>query len=152
KYQPDVVVLAYVLNDNRYASQELRDLCDVEFQGGADAPLSNAFTRGAAALFQSSRLLQFLGSQCHHIARRLAFLQPYPHLMTYTLEKNLRERDPSDSKYAQLEQQIRTRGAEMGTSVDALQFYLHALGFGHTEGVYYSHWNASYRALTRLEA
>src|SRR5262249_46061030 len=81
KYQPDVVVLAYVLNDNRYASQELRDLCDVEFQGGADAPLSNAFTRGAAALFQSSRLLQFLGSQCHHIARRLAFLQPYPHLM-----------------------------------------------------------------------
>ena len=80
KYQPDVVVLIYVLNDNRHASQELRDLADLGFRGAPRLPNLNPFKRAAATVYHSSRLLQFLGSQ-FRIERRLAFLQEYPRLM-----------------------------------------------------------------------
>src|SRR4030095_9902361 len=66
-------------------------------------------------------------------------------------EKNLLERDLSDSKYAQLENQIQVRAEQIGTSPDALKFSIHALGFRPTHAMYQSHWNASYQALTRLK-
>ena len=151
KYRPDIVVAVYVMNDNRYASQELRDLSDVKFMAVPRPPSANPLKRGAASLFHSSRFLQFLGAQCH-IERKLPFLQDYPRLIDYVEEKNLRERDSSDSKYAQLETQVQVRAEEIGTTPDALEFSLHALGFRHSETLYQSHWNASYQALTRLKA
>jgi hypothetical protein len=150
KYRPDIVVVVYVLNDNRYASQELRDLSDVEFVAARRPPNPNLLKRGAAAVFHSSRLLQFLGAQWH-IERRFPFLRDCPRLIDYVQEKNLRERDSSDSGYAQLENQIQVYAQEIGTTPDALEFSLHALGFRVSETIYESHWNASYQALTRLK-
>jgi hypothetical protein len=151
KYRPDIVYVTYVLNDNRYASQELRDLSDFKFLAARKATSANMFKRAAASLFHSSRFLQFLGAQWH-IERQLPSLRDYPRLIDYVEEKSLLERDPSDTKYAQLENQIQVRAEQIGTSPDALEFSIHALGFRPTEAIYQSHWNASYRALTRLKA
>jgi hypothetical protein len=151
KYHPDIVVLGYVLNDNRYASQELRDLSDLKFVAAPMPPIANPFKRAAASLLHSSRFLQFLGSQ-GRIERKLPSLQDYPRLLDYVQEKNFLEQDPPDSKYAQLENQIQVRAEELGTAPGALEFSLHALGFVPSEKLYHSHWNASYRALTRLKA
>jgi len=150
KYRPDIVVVTYVLNDNRYASQELRDLSDFKFLAAPKATSANLFKRGAASLLHSSRFLQFLGAQWH-IERKLPSLRDYPRLIEYVEEKNLLERDLSDSKYAQLENQIQVRAEQIGTSPDALKFSIHALGFRPTHAIYQSHWNASYQALTRLK-
>jgi hypothetical protein len=151
KYRPDIVVMTYVLNDNRYASQELRDLSDFKFLAAPKATSANLFKRGAASLLHSSRFLQFLGAQWG-IERKLPSLRDYPRLIEYVEEKNLLERDLSDSKYAQLENQIQVRAEQIGTSPDALEFSIHALGFTPTHAIYQSHWNASYQALTRLKA
>jgi hypothetical protein len=151
KYHPDIVVLAYVLNDNRYASQELRDLSDFKFLAAPRPRSANPFKRGLAWLLRSSRFLQFLGAQWH-IESKLPSLRDYPRLIDYVEEKSLLERDLSDSKYAELENQIQVGAEEIGTSPDALEFSLHALGFRPAEPIYQSHWNASYQALTRLKA
>jgi hypothetical protein len=151
KYSPEIVVVVYVMNDNRYASQELRDLSDVKFLAAPRRPNPNLLKRGAAAVFHSSRLLQFLGSQWQ-VERKLPFLLDYPRLIDYVEEKNSRERDSSDSEYAQLENRIQVRAEEIGTTPDALEFSIHALGFRAGETIYQSHWNASYQAFTRLKA
>src|SRR5262245_40505528 len=98
KYHPDIVILGYVLNDNRYASQELRDLSDVKYLAAPRQTIANPLKRAAASLFHSSRFLQFLGAEWH-LEGKFPFLEDCPRLIDYVEEKNLRERDAPDSAH-----------------------------------------------------
>ena len=149
KYQPDLVLVGYTLNDCHYASWEL-DLFDNLADATVKDPKGKLPQKILSSFYSHSRLFYLLDRK-FHIQKKIKELRSNDVPIRRYLEKRNREiKDPSDSPYRQLEQRIQVDAARLGTSKESLDYLMKGVGF-QLDDFYSPHWNVSKKAFLELK-
>lgn len=150
KYKPDLVLLEYCLNDSNYASFEM-DWFHAKLDVHIQTPSRNWYRQSLWFLYRYSKLLNLLDRK-FHIQNRFKFLRSYsePSIFDYVRQRNVRNRDPENTPYSQLKEQILADAKRLGTSEGSLSHILGNIGFVNRD-IGSHHWNVTANALRELK-
>lgn len=150
RYDPDLVIVGYTLNDSNYGSWEL-DLFHELYDIKVEEKGSNLFKTTLTFLYAHSRFLYLLDQKLK-IQKKVKFLRSYRSpIRRYLTERNRKVRDLPDSEYRRLEAKFVKAAAERKTSDKVMKFMMGTIGFWCND-FYLSHWNISEKAFLELKA
>lgn len=152
KFNPDIVILGYTLNDSRFASFEFSKFGEKN-KWHVPSPQLHWHERLPHFFYRHMKLLQYLDKEKHLFdpyENACFYLRGEKDIWHHVRDQNIVNQDKADSPYRRLRPEIEKEAARLKTNPDNVREMLEFAGY--TDNLMFtSHWNVSKKAVAEMK-